>query len=119
MWNIGYYTSPIILTFLVRRGYFAVESMLSLVKFAAGIGVLLMISLCMRGIGRSKSDSYVNFMKVFNKYGSMPCAETRRALALFDFDFRSWPIDFEISQARQVEKYDTKNVFINILLFQE
>lgn len=97
MWNLSFYTSPLIITFLYRRGYFVAESVASFAKVSTGIGLIVMISLCMRGFGRSQSRSYTKFAKVLqeaqqNKNNS----ESKQKLQMFDFDFSDWPVDFNV-----------------------
>jgi hypothetical protein len=63
MWSLGYYTSPLIVTILYKRGFFVAESIPSLAKFSTGIGIIVVISLFMRGIGRFQNTTYVKFAK--------------------------------------------------------
>lgn len=99
MWNISYYTSPLIVTFLYRRGYFVAESISSMCKITTGIGLLVVISLCMRGIGRSQSKVYSKFVKALEKTKTNPHSiEAKQAIRLFDFEFKNWPIDFSVKQ---------------------
>lgn len=95
MWNISYYTSPLIVTFLYRRGYFVAESIASMAKISTGIGLLVVISLCMRGIGRSQSKVYTKFAKALEMAkANSKNPEAKNQLRLFDFDFKDWPVDF-------------------------
>lgn len=97
MWNISYYTSPLIITFLYRRGYFVVESISSMAKVSTGIGLLVVISLCMRGIGRSQTRSYAKFAKALADVKNNPGnVDAKNKLRLFDFDFSDWPVDFNV-----------------------
>ncbi|XP_059615114.1 phosphatidylserine lipase ABHD16A [Phlebotomus argentipes] len=113
MWNIGYYTSPLIITFLYRRGYFVVESISSLAKISTGIGILVAVSLCIRGIGRSQSPPYVRFARILSTVKSNSRNEAaRRELQEFDFDFKEWPVDWSVEecegaqpQPRAVQKH--------------
>uniref|UniRef100_A0A0K8TQ26 Putative conserved plasma membrane protein n=1 Tax=Tabanus bromius TaxID=304241 RepID=A0A0K8TQ26_TABBR len=99
MWNIGYYTSPLIFTFLYRRGYLVAESITSLAKFTTGIGIIVIISLCMRGFGRSQSQSYVRFVKALDVCKALKNSEEgKRGLRIFDFDFKDWPVDFDVNE---------------------
>jgi len=100
MWNISYYTSPLILTFLYRRGYFVAESITSLLKLSTGIGIFVAISICMRGFGRSQSRTYVKFSKALenSKTDNVNKEEAKRQLRMYDFDFKEWPVDFSVSE---------------------
>lgn len=101
MWNISYYTSPFIVTFLYKRGYLVADSISSFAKFTTSIGIIVVITLCIRGFGRTQSKSYVKMIKAIemSKLSSSD-EETKRELRKFDFDFRSWQVDFD---ARSVQ----------------
>ncbi|EDW34767.1 GL12842 [Drosophila persimilis] len=97
MWSVGYYTSPLIATFLYRRGYFVADSMPTLAKITTSVGLLVIISLVMRGVGRKQSRVYSNMIKALeaaraNKTTGGASGELRR----FDIDFSSWPVDFDV-----------------------
>lgn len=96
MWNISYYTSPLIITFLYRRGYFVAESITSFAKVSTGIGLLVVISLCMRGYGRSMTPSYRNFVKALEI--AKQNATQKDKLREFDFEFKDWPVDFDVKE---------------------
>lgn len=95
MWNFSYYTSPLIVTFLYRRGYFVAESITTIGKLSTGIGLLVVISLCMRGIGRSQTKVYAKFLKALEAAKVNTTSEEKKnALRLYDFEFKDWPVDF-------------------------
>lgn len=94
MWNLSYYTSPLIITFLYRRGYFVAESITSFAKVSTGIGLIVMISLCMRSFGRSQTRSYTKFVEALNEAKANPKAKDK--LRVFDFEFKDWPVDFDV-----------------------
>lgn len=96
MWNISYYTSPLIITFLYRRGYFVAESITSFAKVSTGIGLLVVISLCMRGYGRSTTPSYRNFVKALELVKQN--ATQKNKLRAYDFEFKDWPVDFDVKE---------------------
>ncbi|XP_031618037.1 phosphatidylserine lipase ABHD16A [Contarinia nasturtii] len=97
MWNISYYTSPLIITFLYRRGYFVAESISSFAKVSTGIGLLVVISLCVRSFGRSSSASYRNFVKALEQAkSSVTSTNLKDKLRLYDFEFKEWPVDFDV-----------------------
>lgn len=104
MWNISFYTSPLILTFLYRRGYFVAESVSSFAKISTGIGLLVVISLCMRGIGRSQTKIYSKFVKSLEAAkANAKDEDIKNQLRLFDFEFKDWPVDF---CAKDFDKYE-------------
>ncbi|KAJ6640936.1 Phosphatidylserine lipase ABHD16A [Pseudolycoriella hygida] len=105
MWNISFYTSPLILTFLIRRGCFVAESITSFAKISAGISLIVVISLCMRGIGRSQSKVYTKFAKSLEAAkANSKNEEIKNELRLFDFEFKDWPVDFSVKEHNDAKK---------------
>ncbi|XP_055623895.1 phosphatidylserine lipase ABHD16A [Toxorhynchites rutilus septentrionalis] len=105
MWNFGYYSSPLLITFLYRRGYFVADSVGSLAKFTTGIGLLVAVSLCMRGLGRSMNVIYIRFAECYeNAKRGEKSVEQHNHIRKYDFDFRYWPVDFTVSSGVQRPK---------------
>lgn len=99
MFNISYYTSPVLLTFLYRRGYFDLKVIASFDKVAVGLAMLIGLAFCMRGLGRGRSKAYKRFFTSFQMVKAMPQNEELKAVLLeFDFDFKQWPIDWSMKQ---------------------
>lgn len=74
-----------------------VESIGSVAKVSTGIGLLVMISLCMRGIGRSRTRQYTKFAKALEEAKKNPVtADAKNKMRVFDFDFGDWPVDFNV-----------------------
>uniref|UniRef100_T1H403 Phosphatidylserine Lipase ABHD16 N-terminal domain-containing protein n=1 Tax=Megaselia scalaris TaxID=36166 RepID=T1H403_MEGSC len=92
-YSIGFYTSPFICTFLYRRGYFVAESISSVAKLTTGIGIIYILSIFMRGVGRSQSPAYARFIRALEMSKSS-ATESKRLLSLFDFDFKHWKVDY-------------------------
>lgn len=107
MWNLGYYTSPLLATFLYRRGYFAADSVGTLARFGTGIGLLVAFSLCMRGLGRSMNVVYVRFAECLEnaKRGQAVKDQdqdaAKNSIRRYDFDFSAWPVDFTVTSSVQ------------------
>ncbi|ALC44012.1 CG1309 [Drosophila busckii] len=93
VWSVSYYTSPLIFTFLYRRGYFAAEAMPALAKISTSVGLIVIISLFMRGVGRKQSRAYSNMMTALTQAKANKSSE---ALHGFDIDFSAWPVDFDV-----------------------
>lgn len=70
------------------------ESITSFAKVSTGIGLIVMISLCMRSFGRSQSRAYTKFVEALNEAKADPKAKEK--LRVFDFDFKDWPVDFDV-----------------------
>ena len=103
MYNISYYTSPVLLTFLYRRGYFDLKVIASFDKVVMGVGVVIALAFCMRGLGRERSQVYKKFFREFSlsKSKSKDDHDLKRALLEYDFEFKHWPIDWSIKQLKK------------------
>lgn len=95
IWNFGIYTSPFLATFMYRRGYFIAENLTSLSKFVTSIGVLIIVSLCMRGYGRANNPTYQEFTRVLREAKKSMTPETKKQLTTYDFEFSAWPVEFQ------------------------
>uniref|UniRef100_A0A1A9UTS3 AB hydrolase-1 domain-containing protein n=1 Tax=Glossina austeni TaxID=7395 RepID=A0A1A9UTS3_GLOAU len=105
MWTISFYTSPLLVTFLYRRGYFVMESISTVTKISTSIGLIVMVSMIMRGMGRSQSPSYTRMVKAMELLKSPNTEEEgKRALRLFDFEFDYWKVDFDVKNIQSDEK---------------
>lgn len=52
----------------------------------------------MRGYGRSTSPSYKSFIKALDQAKSNITNQTMKdKLRMFDFDFKDWPVDFNVN----------------------
>lgn len=115
VFNISYYTSPVLVTFLYRRGYFDLKVIASFDKVAVGLGMLIAIAFCMRGLGRERSKVYKSFFKSFQVAKASPKnEELRNVLMEYDFDFKDWPIDWSMKQVQGKSKVEPSTV-LNIL----
>lgn len=96
MWCIGFYSSPLLATVLYRRGYFVTDSIVTLAKISTSIGLIVIISMVMRGLGRTQSSSYTKLIKAMELLRSPKTEEEgKTALRLFDYEFKSWAVDFD------------------------
>ncbi|XP_076057452.1 phosphatidylserine lipase ABHD16A isoform X2 [Oratosquilla oratoria] len=105
MWNIGLYTSPLIVTYLWRREYFCLMGCVSVVKFGMGIGLLMVVALALRGLGRNTNSQYTTFLKKLNEAQANYNSSNKLALSKYDCDFWAWPADFYWNE---VEGEDSK-----------
>ncbi|XP_072176631.1 phosphatidylserine lipase ABHD16A-like [Diadema setosum] len=96
-WSFGYYTSPLILTFLYRRGYFTQEGALGLGKLGGMVLLTLFGAYYIRGLGRMNNPEYVAFINLLDEVTQNSESEKRKMLQLYDFDFSAWPVDYEWS----------------------
>lgn len=93
-WSIGVYTSPIIAAVLYRRGYVTFEGVYSLTRLAGVICVVMVGTICLRGIGRIASSDYGQFLRALQAAQQNLSKESKTELAKYDSEFYAWPIDF-------------------------
>lgn len=94
MWKLSVYTSPILASVLYQKGYFVAEGLVTLTKFVTSLGVILVVSFCIRGIGRARSPTYQKFIKTLQQAHAELTPSVKQQLAAFDFEFYAWPIEF-------------------------
>lgn len=104
MFSLAKYGSPIITLYFYKKGYFASgESIAQLLKISTGIGIIVVLSYCIRGFGRSQSEGYRKFIKVLDEAKSnYDDPAIKKKLRTFDFEFEQWPVDWSV-------KLDTKD----------
>ncbi|XP_023234088.1 protein ABHD16A-like [Centruroides sculpturatus] len=93
-WSVIIYTCPFIITILYKRGFYSVDGIFTLGRFAGYLSLLLLSSLCLRGIGRCSNCNYMNFLSVLERSQKSLTKENKAALSRFDFDFFAWPVEF-------------------------
>ncbi|XP_044270292.1 phosphatidylserine lipase ABHD16A [Tribolium madens] len=109
IWKIGVYTSPFLVGILYQRGYFTVEELGPFTKLVTSISVILIVSYCCKGLGRFSNPTYLNFLSTLEAARKELTPESKQQLSLYDFDFHSWPVEFDM---RTLKKENTKT-FIN------
>lgn len=73
------------------------DSVATLAKISTSIGIIVVISMVMRGLGRTQSASYSKMIKAMEMLKSPKTEEEgKRALRLFDYEFKSWSVDFDV-----------------------
>lgn len=98
IWNIVYFTSPIIILILYCRGHFRAKSISKFAIFAAAVAVIVFISFCIRGYGRSTSINYTRFVDALDGAKSNVSSQSaKERLRMFDFEFNAWPVDFNVA----------------------
>lgn len=95
----------LLLTFIYRRGHFDLKAIASYDKVAVGLGMLIAIAFCMRGLGRERSKAYKRFFSNFQVAKANPQnEELKNALMEYDFEFKHWPIDWSVKQLGATSK---------------
>lgn len=93
-WSIGVYTSPIIAAVLYRKGYVTFEGVYALTRLAGVICVVMVGTICLRGIGRIASTDYGQFLRALQSAQQNLSRESKTELAKYDSEFYAWPVDF-------------------------
>lgn len=97
LFSLAKYGSPLITLYFYKKGYFAAESIGGLMKISTGIGIIVVLSYCIRGFGRSQSENYRRFVKVLEETKSnYNEPENKKKLRMFDFEFEAWPVDWSM-----------------------
>ncbi|XP_070101396.1 phosphatidylserine lipase ABHD16A isoform X2 [Equus przewalskii] len=93
-WSISYYSSPFAFFYLYRKGYLSLSKVVPFSHYAGTLLLLLAGVACLRGIGRWTHPQYRQFITILEATHRNQSAENKRQLANYNFDFRSWPVDF-------------------------
>lgn len=102
--QFGLYTSPLVAFILHWKGFFVVDGVLTIAKFITGLGLVLVASYFIRGLGRANNEHYVRFVRALSTARSTYNKDTKRLLSDYDFEFFAWPIDFKWSDVQGDEK---------------
>ncbi|XP_067172980.1 phosphatidylserine lipase ABHD16A [Apteryx mantelli] len=94
LWSVSCYASPLAFVYLYRKGLLTLSRVVPLSHCAATVVLLLAGVACLRGIGRWTNPQYVQFISVLEDSHRLGTPEVKRKLANYNFDFRSWPVDF-------------------------
>lgn len=101
LWNIGLYTSPVILLYLYRRNYFTNDGLFMLLKFSTSVCAVFIMSLYLRSWGRVNQPAYVKFLRTLENYQNSMTLDNKKELQKYDFDFDAWPVEFKASAAER------------------
>ncbi|XP_067406900.1 phosphatidylserine lipase ABHD16A isoform X1 [Emydura macquarii macquarii] len=99
LWSISYYTSPLALFYLYRKGYLTMSKVVPFSHYAGTMLLLLAGVACLRGIGRWTNPHYIQFITILEDSHRLGTPEIKKKLASYNFDFRSWPVDFRWDEA--------------------
>lgn len=95
IFGLAKYGSPLITFYFYKKGYFAAEYLGHFVKFSTGITVIVLLSYCIRGYGRSQSEIYRKFIKDLQEAKVNPQDPgNKKKVRNYDFEFEHWPIDW-------------------------
>uniref|UniRef100_A0A8C7CLT1 Abhydrolase domain containing 16A, phospholipase n=1 Tax=Oncorhynchus kisutch TaxID=8019 RepID=A0A8C7CLT1_ONCKI len=89
LWSLSYYSSPLLLCYLYRKGYICSSKLVPVSQYVGTVMVCLLGVACLRG---------ENFTPLFTELKKLAC---------YDFDFSHWPADFsweEVSNPKLLSK---------------
>lgn len=97
--------SPFIGYFMLKKGFFTLSGIISLAQFGISCFFILAGSYCIRGYGRLTNFEYHKFLKVLKEAQKPNHQHTaRESMALYDFQFSSWPVDFRWDESHDKKK---------------
>ncbi|KAL4717591.1 hypothetical protein ACJJTC_000740 [Scirpophaga incertulas] len=91
LYNILLYTSPIVGTYIYRRGIFEHDECKFLIRSIGGLSCIFVLSFITRGFVRVRKQQYVELITALHRSDRETMLPIIRR---FDFDFRSWPATF-------------------------
>ncbi|XP_073405085.1 phosphatidylserine lipase ABHD16A isoform X1 [Dendrobates tinctorius] len=99
LWTISYYSSPLVAFYMYRKGYVTPSRLIPLAQYGLTLMFLLAGIACLRGLGRWSNPQYIQFISILQRTKMDDCPENKKMLSNFNFDFRSWPVDFRWDEA--------------------
>ncbi|RZC36540.1 abhydrolase domain-containing protein 16A [Asbolus verrucosus] len=101
IWKIGVYTSPFLVGILYQRGYLCIEGVGPLTKLVTSISVILVVSYYCKGLGRCRNPTYMKFLTTLGAAHKRMTPEIKQQLSKYNFEFHSWPVEFDMHDMRQ------------------
>ncbi|KAI4479903.1 hypothetical protein M0804_010642 [Polistes exclamans] len=97
VWSISPYAFMSAAVVMYLQCYSVMDIAYYLSQVAAGANVILFTSLAARGYSRANNAVYSKFLKALKDYQANSNMTTKQELCKYDFDFRSWPVEFQVS----------------------
>ncbi|XP_041963971.1 phosphatidylserine lipase ABHD16A isoform X1 [Alosa sapidissima] len=94
LWSLSYYSSPLLLCYLYRKGYICSSKLVPFSQYVGTVLVCLLGVACLRGWGRWRNSEYVQFITILEETRKNHIPSNKKKLASYDFDFSHWPADF-------------------------
>uniref|UniRef100_A0AAR2LKL8 Monoacylglycerol lipase ABHD16A n=1 Tax=Pygocentrus nattereri TaxID=42514 RepID=A0AAR2LKL8_PYGNA len=94
LWSLSYYSSPLILCYLYRKGYICSSKLVPVSQYVGTVLVCLLGVACLRGWGRWRNPEYLQFVSILEETRRNHTPNNKKKLASYDFDFSHWPADF-------------------------
>lgn len=90
----------------------ATDNLGQLLKISTGIGIVVLLSYCIRGFGRSRSDNYRRFIRDLEDAKSNYAeSSNKKKLRRYDFEFEDWPVDWSM-KALDTKENNSKKVAV-------
>ncbi|XP_020783015.2 phosphatidylserine lipase ABHD16A [Boleophthalmus pectinirostris] len=93
LWSLSYYSSPLLLCYLYRKGYICSSKLVPVSQYVGTVLVCLLGVACVRGWERWRNSEYLQFISILEETKSSNTASNKKKLRCYDFDF-AWPADF-------------------------
>ncbi|XP_026691866.2 phosphatidylserine lipase ABHD16A isoform X1 [Ciona intestinalis] len=112
--SLLYYTTPIWLIFLYRRGftinfnlsYCCLETLSGYTKFGVCASAFIVTLLLTRGYGRSTNSDYNEFLTALaSTKKNAKNKDKKKEILRYDFDFSHWPYDFRWDEVETVKSW--------------
>uniref|UniRef100_A0A8D3ABC3 Abhydrolase domain containing 16A, phospholipase n=2 Tax=Scophthalmus maximus TaxID=52904 RepID=A0A8D3ABC3_SCOMX len=94
LWSLSYYSSPLLLCYLYRKGYICSSKLVPVSQYVGTVLVCLLGVACLRGLGRWKNSEYLQFISILEETKKSHTPANKKKLRCYDFDFLHWPSDF-------------------------
>uniref|UniRef100_A0A6Q2XLG0 Monoacylglycerol lipase ABHD16A n=1 Tax=Esox lucius TaxID=8010 RepID=A0A6Q2XLG0_ESOLU len=94
LWSLSYYSSPLLLCYLYRKGYICSSKLVPVSQYVGTVLVCLLGVACLRGWGRWKNSEYQQFISILEETRKTNTPSKKKKLGCYDFDFSHWPADF-------------------------
>uniref|UniRef100_A0A8C4DHS6 Monoacylglycerol lipase ABHD16A n=1 Tax=Dicentrarchus labrax TaxID=13489 RepID=A0A8C4DHS6_DICLA len=94
LWSLSYYSSPLLLCYLYRKGYICSSKLVPVSQYLGTVLVCLLGVACLRGWGRWKNLEYLQFISILEATKKNHTPENKKRVRCYDFDFSYWPFDF-------------------------
>ncbi|KAM8953964.1 phosphatidylserine lipase ABHD16A [Pelodytes ibericus] len=107
LWTISYYSSPLAVFYMYRKGYMSASRLVPLGQYGMTLLFLLAGVACLRGLGRWTNPQYIQFISILERTKFENTPENKRKLSSYNFDFRRWPVDFQWNETSGKESQPT------------
>ncbi|XP_060777539.1 phosphatidylserine lipase ABHD16A [Neoarius graeffei] len=92
--SLSYYSLPLILCYLYRKGYICSTKLIPVSQYVGTVLVCLVGVACLRGWGRWRNPEYHQFITILEETKKNHTISNKKKLASYDFSFSHWPVDF-------------------------